>query len=74
MPTTEDHAKALLSEPVSELAKGAVCLDCRWKGTVGALIAIDTLRCPQCNSANWHPAEREAIVVPVYHGEIGTKN
>lgn len=63
-----------LNKEKSELDKEAVCLDCRWKGRVGDLMARDTLRCPTCDSANWHPAEREAVVVPEYVGEIGTKN
>lgn len=60
--------------PISELDKAAVCLDCRWKGRVGELIASDTLRCPKCSSANWHPAERETVVLAEYHGPVGTKN
>ncbi len=59
---------------VSELDKQAVCLDCRWKGRVGELIAHDTLRCPECRSANWHPAEREVINLARYHGDVGTLN
>ena len=58
----------------SPLEGAAVCLDCRWKGRVGELMARDTLRCPKCDSANWHPAGREAITVPEYVGEIGTRN
>lgn len=58
----------------SELDKGAVCLECRWKGRVGELIASDTLRCPNCKSADWHPSEREVIEIPEYVGEIGTKH
>lgn len=59
---------------MNELKKAAVCLDCSWKGRVGELIASDTLRCPKCKSANWHPAERETVVLDEYVGEVGTRN
>lgn len=58
----------------SELDKSAVCLDCRWKGRIGNMIASDTLRCPKCSSANWHPAERETLNLQNYAGNVGTKN
>lgn len=71
----EHEARALLeNDPNSELAKGAVCINCGWKGRVGELIAKHDLHCPKCDSANWHPAGRDAIELAEYHGEIGTKN
>lgn len=74
MSLTEGHAKALLENPKDALAEPAVCLDCSWKGTVGALMAKDTLRCPKCDSANWHPAGGEVVVLSEYNGVVGMKN
>ena len=74
MSLTEGHAKALLENPKDALAEPAVCLDCRWHGRVGALMARDTLRCPECDSANWHPAGGEVVSLSEYHGAVGTKN
>lgn len=54
---------------MSYLKTAACCLDCSWHGLVGDLIGVDTLHCPSCQSANWHPAERETVVLKEYHGE-----
>jgi predicted Zn-ribbon and HTH transcriptional regulator len=59
---------------MDSLNNPACCLDCYWKGRTGEMIASDTLRCPKCKSANWHPIGSVAVSVPKYIGEIGTKN
>ena len=37
-----------------------LCLACRWKGRLGAVLAKDKLRCPECNSDDLHPTDRWA--------------
>lgn len=50
------------------------CFGCSAKFRIGEAIAADTLRCPQCRSADLHPIERQPIELDEYHGEIGTRN
>ncbi len=48
------------------------CTLCNDKGHYTVL--KHDLHCPQCGSANWHPAGRDEIVLPTYAGEIGVKH
>jgi predicted Zn-ribbon and HTH transcriptional regulator len=53
------------------------CLSCSAKfrfGQIRMLPGGGSLSCPECRSANIHPADGTVHELDEYHGEIGTRN
>jgi len=67
----------MMAEPEPEpMQQRWCCLACGWQGTFGKLVmySCQYVGCPQCRSANIHPATGDVVELEEYHGPIGTRN